>query len=266
MDQGDLRRLLSEVERCGVQQTVEAHHRVFQGGLLRELRALLRTELIDPDVDSVVPLYESLKLKRYFFSIDPWWVEEAIQEFTRPGDWIINPFCGSGTVPIIASLLKRSCVGYEVNPEYRKVAEENIDRMWRMADERGLDRGFITMRDHNAGDMAGLSVCGPRLVLFGPPEVSSSSMAATFWKSIQSVFSGTTIGHVVMFYGIRNMDTSTFDNWMEGAKPLFWPLDMRMRLIHDQDGTPLHEFRVVFRPDHVAGHPTAKYTRWPKEE
>lgn len=268
MDAANRRKLIAESLRILRTQDVASHHRVFQGGLLEELVAELKSDCpaVDPS-ESVVPVYEAMNLRRFFFSIDPHWVEEAILEFTHKGDYVVNPFGGSGTVPIIASLLQRSCVSYEVNPEYRKIAEGNINKAWAEMDRRSLDRGYITLRDRNAADMLPLGMFGPRLVLFGPPEVSSSSMAAEFWRSIQNILKGTTLAHVVMFYGIRNMDTSTFDNWMEGAKPLFWPIDMRMRRLTDSNGTPLHEFRVVFRPDHLPGHAeVAKDLRWPVEE
>lgn len=39
-----------------------------------------------------------------------------IQEFSKENDVILDPFCGSGTVLVEANLLKRNCIGIDINP------------------------------------------------------------------------------------------------------------------------------------------------------
>jgi hypothetical protein len=39
-----------------------------------------------------------------------------IAELTSEGDWVLDPFCGSGTVLAEAALLKRKAIGYDINP------------------------------------------------------------------------------------------------------------------------------------------------------
>jgi site-specific DNA-methyltransferase (cytosine-N4-specific) len=49
-------------------------------------------------------------------------VSGFINFFTRPGDWVLDPFLGSGTTTKVAISLNRSSVGVELNP----VMEEHI--------------------------------------------------------------------------------------------------------------------------------------------
>ncbi len=57
----------------------------------------------------------------------PW--EQSIHEalhllcrFARPGDLIVDPFAGSGTIPLAAKLLGLWYLGYEIDPHYYEVA------------------------------------------------------------------------------------------------------------------------------------------------
>jgi len=49
-----------------------------------------------------------------------------IKLFTKEGDLILDPFLGSGTTSISASLLNRSSVGIEILPEYYNIAIERF--------------------------------------------------------------------------------------------------------------------------------------------
>lgn len=49
-----------------------------------------------------------------------------INLFTREGDLILDPFLGSGTTSISASLLNRNSVGIEILPEYYNIAIERF--------------------------------------------------------------------------------------------------------------------------------------------
>ena len=41
-----------------------------------------------------------------------------IEQFSKPGDFIFDPFMGSGPVLIAAESLGRRCYGYEIDPKY----------------------------------------------------------------------------------------------------------------------------------------------------
>lgn len=53
-------------------------------------------------------------------------VEPCVLAGSRPGDLILDPFAGSGTVGVVAQKLGRSFIGIELNPEYVKLAESRL--------------------------------------------------------------------------------------------------------------------------------------------
>jgi site-specific DNA-methyltransferase (adenine-specific) len=53
--------------------------------------------------------------------------EWFIKLFTKQGDWILDPFIGSGTTCMVAKELWRNSVGIEVKEEYYHLAKSNID-------------------------------------------------------------------------------------------------------------------------------------------
>lgn len=52
--------------------------------------------------------------------------ERVIQLFSYKGDLILDPFAGSGTTLVAAAKLGRKYVGYEIVPEYVRLAEERL--------------------------------------------------------------------------------------------------------------------------------------------
>ncbi len=52
--------------------------------------------------------------------------EWFIKLFTDPGDWILDPFTGSGTTNAVARRLKRNSLGFEINKEYFKIVQERV--------------------------------------------------------------------------------------------------------------------------------------------
>lgn len=65
----------------------------------------------------------------YFFKegFSPDIVRSAIEDAKcKPGDTVIDPFCGSGTVPLIAALDGYRAIGYEVNPFLEFLAKTKL--------------------------------------------------------------------------------------------------------------------------------------------
>ncbi len=58
----------------------------------------------------------------HFAKFPPGLVEPCILAATRPGDFVLDPFLGSGTVALVARRLGRRYLGIEINPEYIKLA------------------------------------------------------------------------------------------------------------------------------------------------
>lgn len=52
--------------------------------------------------------------------------EPPILATSRPGDLVLDPFTGSGTVAVVALRHGRNFVGVELNPEYANIAEDRI--------------------------------------------------------------------------------------------------------------------------------------------
>jgi len=47
--------------------------------------------------------------------------------FTREGDWVLDPFLGSGTTGIASKLINRNFIGVEREPEYMEIIQERLN-------------------------------------------------------------------------------------------------------------------------------------------
>lgn len=50
-----------------------------------------------------------------------------ILRYSKPGDWVLDQFMGSGTTLVEAKLLNRNAVGVDINPQSVSVSEKNLD-------------------------------------------------------------------------------------------------------------------------------------------
>ena len=62
----------------------------------------------------------------HFATFPPALVEPCIKAGSRPGDHVLDPFGGAGTVGLVADRLGRSCTLLELNPEYIETAKQRI--------------------------------------------------------------------------------------------------------------------------------------------
>ena len=53
--------------------------------------------------------------------IEPW-----VKYLSNEGGIVLDPFCGSGTVCLVARKLNRHFIGFEINPEYCKIARRRL--------------------------------------------------------------------------------------------------------------------------------------------
>lgn len=72
-------------------------------------RMLMRNEI--PSTD-----YASHGMYYYPAKFIPQVVRFAIKEYTNKGEWVFDPFAGSGTVCVEAYLTERNCIAYDINP------------------------------------------------------------------------------------------------------------------------------------------------------
>ncbi|MDP2807925.1 MAG: site-specific DNA-methyltransferase, partial [bacterium] len=54
-------------------------------------------------------------------------IEPCILSSTREGDYVLDPFFGSGTVGVVCEGLKRKYIGIELHPKYIKLASNRIN-------------------------------------------------------------------------------------------------------------------------------------------
>lgn len=54
-------------------------------------------------------------------------IEPCILASTKPGDYVLDPFFGSGTVGIVCTEHQRSYVGIELNPEYVAISAKRLN-------------------------------------------------------------------------------------------------------------------------------------------
>jgi DNA modification methylase len=64
--------------------------------------------------------------KRFRDAIHPEVVERCIARFTRPGDLVLNPFSGSGTVLAVSAIMGRRAVGYEVDNHLAPLIDQSV--------------------------------------------------------------------------------------------------------------------------------------------
>ncbi|BEV16833.1 site-specific DNA-methyltransferase [Herbaspirillum sp. DW155] len=62
----------------------------------------------------------------HFATFPPKLVEPCIRAASRPGDFVLDPFFGSGTVGLVAEQLGRRYVGLELHPEYVSLAVSRL--------------------------------------------------------------------------------------------------------------------------------------------
>lgn len=56
----------------------------------------------------------------------PYVPRNLISRYSKPGDWILDQFTGSGTTLVEAKLLNRNAVGVDINPQSVSTSEKNI--------------------------------------------------------------------------------------------------------------------------------------------
>lgn len=66
----------------------------------------------------------------HFATFPPSLIYPCILASTRPGDFVLDPFFGSGTVGVVCEELERRYVGIELHPEYIELAASRLDSLF----------------------------------------------------------------------------------------------------------------------------------------
>ncbi len=72
------------------------------------------TRLIDSARDTARVKGLTHEFYRYPARFSPTFVRGAIETFTEPGDWVIDPFAGGGTTLVEAMALGRNALGIDI--------------------------------------------------------------------------------------------------------------------------------------------------------
>ncbi len=65
--------------------------------------------------------------------------EWFIKLFTKEGDWVLDPFMGSGTTIRVAKRVLRNSIGIEIVPEYYNMVKERIEPVeYLLCEEKGI--------------------------------------------------------------------------------------------------------------------------------
>lgn len=73
----------------------------------------------------------------HFGTFPPQLIRPCVLSATKPNDYVLDPFLGSGTTAVVAKSLGRNYIGCELNAKYKALIEENL----------GLDK--TPERDYN---------------------------------------------------------------------------------------------------------------------
>lgn len=64
---------------------------------------------------------------KYRGNWSPYVPRNLILRYSKPGDWILDQFLGSGTTLVEAKLLNRNAVGVDINPQSISLSEKNLN-------------------------------------------------------------------------------------------------------------------------------------------
>ena len=78
----------------------------------------------------------------HFATYPPELVEPCVLAGSREGDWVLDPFSGSGTTGVVALANGRNYVGCELNPDYAEISLNRIQDSVGMFGEISVQKGI----------------------------------------------------------------------------------------------------------------------------
>jgi DNA modification methylase len=93
--------------------------------------------------------------------------EEFISFFTKKGQWVLDPFLGSGTTLVAAKRLARNGIGMELYPEYVRLSKERLEEV---TDQTNTDNYVLAGDSRNIAKVwAKKHLPKPSFCLTSPP-------------------------------------------------------------------------------------------------
>lgn len=108
-----------------------AYIQFFQKPLADTRKSLRKKTVVEyaPDVWLLQRGTNRRDSRGYLFrdAIHPEIVKRCLEQFTSPGELVVAPFAGSGTILSVAKLMGRRCTGYEINSNLKALIKESIE-------------------------------------------------------------------------------------------------------------------------------------------
>lgn len=111
------------------------------GGTMETKKKYYISEINKKDKD----LYKHPTIKPLEF------VKHHIINSTNENDVVLDCFCGSGTTLVACKELGRNYIGFELNPDYYKIAVDRVNGI-SQKDKRLKDSGIMTIYDFGVDD------------------------------------------------------------------------------------------------------------------
>ncbi|HIT76013.1 MAG TPA: site-specific DNA-methyltransferase [Candidatus Avipropionibacterium avicola] len=180
----------------------------------------------------------------------------AIEQYSRPGDLVLDPFAGFGTAPITAQRLGRHGLGVEYNPERAELAAAGLaapDTVVR-GDARQLTAAVADLAERTGLDCRG----AVDLCLTSPPYMARNDPAS---NPLTAYSSGT-----ATYDSYLDELEGVFGDVAELIRPGGWLVVHAANLVHDGEVTPLafDLTRVISRQLRFRGEITVAWNGAPE--
>ena len=67
---------------------------------------------------------------KYHGNFVPQIPHQMMMRYTRKGDWILDPFMGSGTTGVACKEYRRNFIGIEIDKKYFEIAQDRINKSY----------------------------------------------------------------------------------------------------------------------------------------
>ena len=142
---------VSEAFEEGIEQYLADHEFKLSDGTIIQSRPM--TKVMNPDKTKVLICYGGLRVDGCSLvvqtAISRWEkqngkhptqkplsvVSRAVLASTRPGETVVDPFCGSSTTGIAAAIFGREYIGIDTEPEYLELSKRRYEELMKNGNE-----------------------------------------------------------------------------------------------------------------------------------